>query len=320
MLKYLIVQLDDTSVSFCHYTNPLSSPRLISLDDLKAAIFWSMTENLSIQFVYPSYTLPTEYKAVIEPLDRVDIVAAGCLDAELLRDAEVIVFDGFGKTGSFKFNPDQTYVIKTTFDGIQRNADTIGLLLTKTSRLNIVVTDIERMNDDTKQRYAGILDRLGDLVKDEYERGHAVQFNLLTDRMFLDTMNNCNAGHESVTLAPDGRFYICPAFYLDTKGQSAVGDLHSGLDIPNQQLYREDHAPICRKCDAWHCRRCVWLNRRLTLEVNTPGRQQCITAHIERNASRDLLAKIRTAGRFLPDTEIPHIDYLDPFENLIKLK
>jgi len=58
----------------------------------------------------------------------------------------------------------------------------------------------------------------------------------------------------------------------------------------------------------------VWLNRRSTLEVNTPGREQCVSAHHERNASRALLASIRTLGTFLPDREIPEISYLDPFE------
>ena len=105
---------------------------------------------------------------------------------------------------------------------------------------------------------------------------------------------------------------ITSAFYLD--GSKAVGDLENGLDIKNQQLYRLDHAPICRKCDAWQCRRCVWLNRKTTLEVNTPSHEQCVVAHIERNASRKLLEEIRTLGEFLPEKEIKEIDYLDPFE------
>ena len=106
---------------------------------------------------------------------------------------------------------------------------------------------------------------------------------------------------------------MCPAFYLEADGYS-VGDLENGPDIKNPQLYQLDHAPICRKCDAFHCRRCAWLNRKTTLEVNTPSHEQCVVAHLERNASRELLASIRTLGVFLPDNEIPEIDYLDPFD------
>ena len=43
---------------------------------------------------------------------------------------------------------------------------------------------------------------------------HQVQFNLLTDRMMLKEMNNCNAGYESITLAPDGNLYICLSFSI----------------------------------------------------------------------------------------------------------
>ena len=167
-----------------------------------------------------------------------------------------------------------------------------------------------------------ILGEIASKVKGCYEKNHAVQLNLLTDRMMLDKMNNCNAGWESITLAPDGHFYVCPAFYLADenedfglgKAKYSVGDLSSGLDIKNPQLYRLDHAPLCRKCDAYQCRRCVWLNRKTTFEINTPSHEQCVVAHLERNASRDLLASIRTLGTFLPDKEIKEITDLDPFD------
>ena len=145
-----------------------------------------------------------------------------------------------------------------------------------------------------------------------YVERKSPQLNLLTDRMMLTAMNNCNAGWENITLAPDGKFYVCPAFYLEQAYN--IGTLEEGLDIKNPQLYRLDHAPICRHCDAYQCKRCIWLNRKTTLEVNTPSREQCVMAHLERNASRGLLQNIRKHGTFLPDKEISKIDYLDPFD------
>ena len=38
MLQYLIIQLDDTSTSYCHYSNDKKESRLISLEDLKKGI------------------------------------------------------------------------------------------------------------------------------------------------------------------------------------------------------------------------------------------------------------------------------------------
>ena len=126
-------------------------------------------------------------------------------------------------------------------------------------------------------------------------------------------MNNCGAGDTNITIAPNGKFYICPAFYLNDESDN-VGSITEGLDIKNKQLYRLDHAPICRHCDSYQCKRCIWLNRKTTLEVNTPSHEQCVLSHIERNTSKKLLERIRLHGDFLPEINISTIDYLDPFE------
>ena len=102
------------------------------------------------------------------------------------------------------------------------------------------------------------------------------------------------------------------AFYYEQ--DYSIGSLTGGLDIKNPQLYKLNYAPICRHCDAYQCRRCIWLNKKTTLEVNTPSHEQCVVAHIERNASRELLRRGRELGEFLPEKDIKEIDYLDPFE------
>lgn len=312
MLKYLIIPLANDAVSFCHYEGRKQSDGLIDINTLKKAIFWAMTENLNVQFLYPDREIPSEYKAIIDTIDHAKIVSSDCEDRLLTDEADIVVFNGWNNVDEFKCQAGKSYVIRTSRSELFDNANTIKRLLPELDRLVIVITDIDKFEDTDIEKYESFLDSMIPVVKEEYGKGHPLHFNLLTDRIFLDNMNNCNAGHESITLAPDGKFYICPAFYLD--GSKPVGDLENGPDIKNQQLYRLDHAPICRKCDAWQCRRCIWLNRRTTLEVNTPSHQQCVVAHIERNASRKLLDEIRTLGEFCPEKEIKEIDYLDPFE------
>lgn len=56
------------------------------------------------------------------------------------------------------------------------------------------------------------------------------------------------------------------------------------------------------------------MNRKTTLEVNTPSHEQCVVAHLERNASRSLLLGIRRYRTFLPGHEMKEITYLDPFD------
>ncbi len=309
MLQYLIIQLCDTATSYCHYENPKTERRLMPLEVLKQGILFAMKENLSVQFVYPDYELPTDYAATIETIDHVKIVPAS-LNAE----GDVVVWNGFADAEGVAFDKEQSYVLRTNKAELFDKFAELGDVLKQVARLNVVLTDVESFTDADFETYKTVLGSLAKVVEDLYVEGLAPQFNLLTDRMMLTEMNNCGAGDTNLTLAPDGKFYVCPAFYLNENGY-AVGDLENGFDIKNAQLYKLTHAPLCRNCEAYQCKRCIYLNRKTTLEVNTPSHQQCVLAHLERNAARELLNAIRRHGAFLPDKpEIKEIDYLDPFD------
>lgn len=328
MIQYLVILLDDTSTSYCHYANCETRHSLISLDDLKAGVLYAMKENLMIQFVYPDYKLPDEYKEIINTIDHSDIVSSLCEDKNLLDDADVIVMHEWTAIEFVTFKESSAYVLRTSKEDLFDRYQFLKSVIGKVKRLNIVITDLEDFTNEDYVKYKTVLSSLSDSIEKLYLDGKSPQLNILTDRMILERMNNCNAGWENITLAPDGKFYVCPAFYycqafdgtettigeIAEKGYS-IGDLRLGLNIKNPQLYRLDHASICRNCDAYQCRRCVWLNRKTTCEVNTPSQEQCIVAHLERNASRGLLNSIRKRINFLPGKpDIKEIDYLDPFD------
>lgn len=309
MIQYIVILLDDTSTSFCHYTNEKADRRLIPLQTLKDGICYAMKENLNIQFVYPNYKLPKEYLAAIDSIDHTDIYPA-----EMSDNADVVVFDSLIAAKDYVFKEEVAYLIRTDKVSLFNEYKIIGEILDKVTRLNVVITDIETFTEDDFMAYKSMLSNLAERVEQIYVSGKSPQLNLLTDRIMLEKMNNCGAGETSVTLAPDGKFYVCPAFYLSADGYT-IGDMVNGLEIKNSQLYRLDHAPLCRRCDAWQCKRCIWMNRETTLEVNTPSHEQCVVAHLERNASRKLLIDIRKHGKFMSGSEdIKEIDYLDPFD------
>ncbi len=275
MLKYINILLDDAAVSFCHYdVRKKSQP--IPKEILNKGIRFAMKENLNIQFIYPNHELPNY---VEEEVNQVDHIKIG-------KD-DVIVYDSWPE----KFELDKVCVLRLGKNSLL--SQQLPELLPK--RLNIVITDIDTFTEEDYDRYKKWLEFEARKLKK-----HRFQINVLTDRIYLDHMNNCNAGWETITLAPDGNFYICPAFYHND--MNCIGDLKHGLKIPNAQLYRLDYAPICSQCDAYQCKRCIWLNFKTTLEVNTPSREQCVVAHLERNAARIVAPEI-----------IPEIKYLDPF-------
>lgn len=333
MLKYLIILLDDTSISYCQYNNEKAKENLIPLEYLKKGILFGMKENLMVQFVYPDYILPQDYKNVINDIDHCDIVSSRCEDKRLTDSADVIIFKTIEDALHYPIKGTGTYTIRTSKDDLINKSRFLSEVINSSKRVNIVITDIDKFTEPDFERYNYTLSYLSEVVKNAYAKGKSPQLNILTDRMQLDFMNNCNAGAENVTIAPDGNFYVCPAFYYaglcsgneKTLGEEcqkgySIGSLSEGLDLKNPQLYTIEYAPLCRNCDSYQCKRCVWLNRKTTFEINTPSHEQCVVAHLERNASRKLLADIRTLGSFLPDKEIKNIDYLDPFDIRMNFK
>ncbi len=311
MLTHLIILLDETSTSYCHYEVTKGERRLIGLDDLKTGIRFAMKENLNIQFVYPDYKLPVEYLEAIDSIDHAKVMPSTCSD-----EADVVVLNDWDD----KVPQDSTCIIRTSRESLNHHLSVVKEWLAKINRLNIVLTDVEAYKDDDVDNYRNTLESLADIIVECYKSGRFVQLNLLTDRLMLTGMNNCNAGVNNVTLAPNGRFYLCPAYYYENETNN-VGDLKVGLEIKNQQLLRLDHAPLCRQCDAYQCKRCIWQNQHLTMDANTPSHQQCVVAHVERNASRMLLAKLKDNDVTLRGShEIEEIDYLDPFNILNKWK
>lgn len=316
MLKYLIILLNDDAVSYCHYETKKECDRMIAPGVLKKAIIWAMKENLSVQFVHSHNNVEDEIVALMDSIEHVDIVPSDCTNIKLLSEAEIVVQDGCCELKSRK---EQSQVLRTSLNNLLCNKDSFIKLLKNSDRINIVITDVEDFDDGQIKDYQDFLESLIPIIIEEYKNGHQVQFNLLTDRLMLKEMNNCNAGYESITLAPNGKFYICPAFYLG--GEQGVGDIENGLDIKNPQLYNLNHAPICRVCDAFQCKRCIWLNKKLCREVNTPSHQQCVMAHVERITSKKLLEEFRKINcSFMNETDIPEVGYLDPFDEVTKQK
>ncbi len=308
MFKYLIVQLSDSSVSYCNY-NASEAKNIISIENLKSGLLWGVKQGMDIQILFPDDDLPDDYNAVMADYDFVSI------RSELKSEADIVVLKSWMSLHNLN-RVSTPAILHTTINEFLNNYNLIVDHLWKFSRLNVSFSDVCNFRDEDVKSYEKALMTISDKIIENYQSGGLSQFNLLTDRIILSDMNNCNAGVESITLAPDGKFYICPAFYLAES--SSVGDPVVGVHIPNQRLLQIENAPICRICDAFQCRRCVWLNKKLTNEMNTPGHEQCIMSHIERRVSGNLLERMRLYGEFAPDISIPDLDYLDPFEKIIK--
>jgi CXXX repeat peptide maturase len=322
MLKYLLVVLSESSTSFCHYeSKPGKGPAkdLIPLKSLENAVIFALKNNLKVNFLYPARKLGQAYEDLIEGVDHVKIVpfAARARYPEAIL---VIESSDFPVAVELRTLRGGNIILRLRRTDLPKLSACLGRLLPRAKRVNLVLTDVEKYGPGEFTEYRRQLEKVSTRLQAMSAGKEPPELNVLTDRLVLGKMNNCDAGLSHLTVAPNGRFYLCPAFFYGSPDET-LGEIRNDVPIGNRQLLELKYAPICRICDAYHCRRCVFLNRTLTLELNTPSYQQCQLSHIEREASRLYSQKLKAAGGSAAAlVDIPEIAYDDPFDVVVANK
>lgn len=319
-LTNLLVLLDSNAPSFCYYPTPeqAANPTRISAETLKKVVYLALTENLTLNLIAGSEPLSAGFKEILKDVDYMVYRPYSAVGGDGVENV-IDVFDFENDVWDDAKTPSPFVALRIELANVERLPEWLAERSLSFERVSVFVKGIETATDADLERYRAVLDALKSWLP-EREELKPLNLSILTDRLQLDAPNHCDAGVKHMTVGPDGKFYVCPGFYYREKNDDFVaGDVDSALkthEIPikNKQLLRLDRAPICKDCDAFHCRRCVWLNKTTTREVNTPSRQQCVMAHHERNASRDLIEPLYIGDM----VQIPEIDYLDPFDELMK--
>lgn len=296
MIQYLLVLVDSDAPSFCYYPDSKRTHERMSLPILKQTVRFAQTHNLRLNLLTNETPLPQSYHDILDAITHCFFIPIGRSAAHA---DDILVLSDLEAAIELKENKTDSVILRVPRTQLSSLSSAIRVLSRCCRRVNVHILDIDQFKEADFETYKTVLSELSVT----YTRlANRPEISILTDRIMLREMHNCGAGETHLTVAPDGHFYICPGFYGDTN-VAPCGDVYHGLELPNAQLYKIDHAPICQKCDAWHCRRCIWMNRKTTREVNTPSHEQCVCSHLERN----------TSARFCPD-QIPAIQHLDPFE------
>ncbi len=161
-------------------------------------------------------------------------------------------------------------VRRDTLCGLAKNLE---LLAAKTRRINIIKQDLAAWSEADLSAYACELETYQKRAEAE---GLAASVNVF-DRKENKNMGQCQAGRSDFTLAPNGSFYACPAFYYSNPEQT-LGTLETGLVVPEAVLYGLEKAVPCNKCQQTSCLRCVHINKAATGTVNLAAEIQCAAA------------------------------------------
>lgn len=189
----------------------------------------------------------------------------------------------------------------------------VEYLFRKTIRINLNI--IGELTYEEILVYRDQLKEIAELLAELWctEQRPLKELNRITDVFFEENSSSCRAGDKDFTIAPDGRFYVCPMEINDSK--NAIGSLEEGtIHLCNQRLYTLDYSVLCKKCMATHCMRCQYRNKRYTGEVNIPARSKCQISFLEYEVSRYFRDLCKEGGCIIKLKDIKPLQYNNPFD------
>ncbi len=218
--------------------------------------------------------------------------------------------------------PDIIFTIrKENIDRVQNNKIKNCILIVQGDEIPLlggwiekIIPYLERINLKCEVRnktelnqYEEQLQRVETIFLNQIKDGHFCEISVLTDRLYVEGMENCFAGEKNITLAPDGKYYTCPAFYYHRKR----------VQEPEFVMTRLERSPVCKVCDAYQCERCVYLNKERTLEYNVPSELQCLKSHRERKRTMHLQEELEKNFPSVNFMRIAEVNYDDPCQKVM---
>ena len=314
--EHAIMLLDAAAPSFCYY--PLEKTDKAAMTELvlRKAISFCSREGYHVTAIYGNEPPDEACMKLLSEFPHMRIIPLKPERQFNSSDIYTVNFNDFQAVMPLlKPNQDLNMMIRLNMDDVLPFADLLERYWNRAKRLNLIFCDLASADETALNKFRLDLAWLNNLLTDMYTDGKHVELSCATDRMLLNEMKNCDAGVTHFTISPCGTFFVCPGFF-HAYGQQNIGSLDTGFDFKNRHLFSLEYAVICNSCDCFHCKRCVYLNKKTTGEVNTPSHQQCVTSHHERNLSGMLLSRLKKRG-FLNDApDIYPLFYTDPFEGM----
>lgn len=300
--KYIQIMTSDNITPHCNYRNTRGTNNVMSIDTINEAVKFGINNGYEIAFLgEPPKEFVSKNPAIVYIAGSKERKAGGSDQYINIYDNEVENIDENIVNNILVVNKD--------------NLKNLGLIMSKlidkSERVNLVIEDMDKWGEKELENYSIQLDMVIALVVDQYKKNNQVEVNVLTDRIKAEKHDNCTNGFDTFTLAPNGKFYICPAFYYDDP-QSYIGDLRTGIINENERLMDINNSAICKNCDAYQCKACKFINKKKTEEYLVPSRIQCLIGTLERNKSMDLWKNLRDVNEEFKNIDIKEIEYEDP--------
>lgn len=258
--RYLLIYTDDKAEPHCSYTNAKADGKFLKMDDkmLGKAILFSGENNLIPIFIgQPQNKFP-----------QVDCI----INNEVGRRKKA-------------------YILHIDVNDLANlSAKCISLFFADYVYINIIMHSIEKITDTMLTTYEYELSKISEYILNSNK---TLTVNVLNGSSAeLEKPNGCGAGISTFTVAPNGRLYICPAFYFENV-ENCIGDLEKGFTAKYLAQLDLENADECKTCKNLNCNRCLFINKQMTNEYLISPSIQCKVATIEEKVGNMLRRKLK---------------------------
>lgn len=314
--KQLYFLLSDDYISYCEYNNDKVESSRMNKSTILEGLKYARYNFHKPVFVHSSNSFDFENCKEYEEYDIIHIVPA-----KFIKDAQNI---GLRRIIPV-YNPNDINIDNYGIENVILNvpADDIGnlsisviSLFKKVSRINLNITNINKNFDE--KLYTEELKKISNYICDIKNSTSTIkELSLLTDLLFINEHDKCMAGHKTFVLAPDENIYTCCAVYSN-ESESNIGDLEKGIIKKyDARLYETKNSNLCRLCDAYQCKNCVYINKLYTNEVNVSPSFKCRKSHIERLISQSMMSKFELSEEKIKS--LSDLEYKDPIDKFLSI-
>ena len=311
--KSLYFLLSDDYITYCCYENESKSSRGMEDEVIFKGLDYAQENFMNPIFVHSINSNYLELKKEYENYDILHIIPIK--DFNLAKEhglKRILPVYDMKNIWDEKIFIDNI-ILNVKKDEIEKLSQAIGELIKFSNRININITKLDK--EFKEDEYKKQMEKVSDTITKVWEEeGILKEVNLLTDILFLEKHDNCQAGENTFALSPTGKIYTCCADFSKME-DNFIGDVNEGITKEyGARLYKIENSNLCRICDAYQCKDCVYISRENTKEYNVSPSFQCRKSHIERQISLNLKNKLRDCSIIMDmgSLKIGENDFLDP--------
>jgi len=283
--KYLNILLENDAVSFCQYKNHNSIKHQVMPDDM---VDWA------VQYCFDNHIVPIFVGT--DSWKYSDFGLAITTSEYLSKNkARILLRSDIKKTSIIKEDSVVLVLNKTDIGHLYDILRAFFARLHDNANISVFFDDLYDFTQEDLVVYKKQLVLISDILFDLWTHDRCINLNLLTHLFYEYAPCECNAGIQNFTLAPDGYFYLCPAFYYDEEMRLKyrIGDTNGGISNLYQSLCDQNKNTGCRQCASHNCLKCLYLNKKWTGEFCVPPEISCIKSNIERIQSSKLYNQLK---------------------------